>query len=1104
MSIPKFAHLSVRSVHSLREGAVRLDELAARVRALGMFSVAVTDTNSLGGAIRFAQACYEHGLKPIYGARITMENRSLITVLARDRGGFANICKILTAAHHRGDRGDPTATQEDIASHASGVFLLLGPESDVGALLDRRDIDGAQRALRAWLEAFGGNRVVVEVRNTLEQRSQTRIARALALAGTAGLPAIATNGVRALTTADGFLCDVLDAMRKLVPLAPHHRDSTNYEATLKSPEEMAALFPGRPDLLENAARVAEECTVDLELGRLHLPLYRTPRGATTNELLARRCWDGIARRRLRATQALRDRLDHELALTAKLGFAGYFLTVADIVARIKEKGVRSACRGSGAGSLICYVTGISEVDPLEHGLLFERFVNVYRAHELPDIDIDVESARREEVYRDVLAAFSPEQVACVAMVDTYRARGAIREVGKALGYPEGEVGDVAKSFPHISAGHIREALEHLPELKRSSLPKRQLELLFAVAERLGGFPRHLALHPSGILIGPDDLSTRAPLERSAQGFRMTQFDKDDVEALGLLKLDVIGIRMLSSMTHAAAEIERTQGLTVDLDAIPRDDEPTFELIRASRTLGCFQIESPGQRELLGKFQPTKWRDLIVDISLFRPGPVQSDMINPYLNRRHAFDAPVYPHPSLRPFLQESFGVVVFHEQLMQAIATATGVDLGKADEIRRELGDPDKVPALERWFAARARAQGWDEPTIKRVWHEVVAFAAFGFCKAHAAAFAVPTYQSAWLKAHHPAAFYAGVLTHEPGMYPRRAILDDARHEGTPILPLDVNASMRPYTVERTHNGGLGVRMGLMNVEGISDAECDRIVAARPYRMLVDFCRRAAVSRPVVENLIHAGALDALGRRRDLLVQVNDLWEKREPKSEVAQLALALEDDVVYGLRGYTDAEKVRAELEITAMDVSRHIVSFYEPTLWTLGVTRERDLRRKRQGARVMVAGVKVASQTPAVRSGQRIIFLTLDDGSGLVDATVFESVQEHCAWTVFHSWLLVVRGTLRKTGARGLSINCERAWDLAELTRRHRGGTLDVRALWEEGVEEIEAYEQERRRQARERRLHPSPAPEHKPAVTPLPDVRPSADAPRKLWHASGGSAG
>jgi error-prone DNA polymerase len=1145
---PPFVHLSVRSVYSLREGAIRLDELAATTRSLGMQSVALTDRDSLAGAVRFTQACQRYGVRPIYGVRLTTgsiedpSQRTIVTLLAQTQRGYENLCRLVTTSHHNGERGDPCATFEDVRTFSEGVVILLGPESDVGCALDRRAHDQARALLVRWLEVFGFARTVIEVRSWLEAGDQARVARALALSDECGVRAAATNGARAATRADAFLCDVLDAIRKLVPLAAHHRDNANHEAVLKSPQEMYQLFSARPQLLIEAFRIAEECTASLTLGKIQVPKYPLPNGLpqrSLNEMLAVRCHEGMIRRGLADNPKAKRILDEELAMCARLGFAGYFLTVGDIVARIKQTGIRSACRGSAAGSLICYLTQISEVDPVEHNLVFQRFMNPYRTTELPDIDLDVESARREDVYRDVLDRFTQNHVACVAMVDTYRARGALREVGKALALPEGEVDLVAKSFPHISASGIRAALEHLPELKRSSLRRGQMEMLFDVAERLDGFPRHLALHPSGILIAPDDLLTRTAMERSANGFRMSQFDKDDVEALGLLKLDVIGIRMLSSMTHAIAEVKRNTGEVVDLDTIPRGDPATFKLMQESRTLGCFQIESPGQRELLAKLQPDKWPDLIVEISLFRPGPVRSDMIGPYLTRRGGWARPVYAHPAMREALSDTFGVIVYHEHVMRAIAAVTGCDLSLADQVRRELEDEEVLPKIREWFFEMGRRNQWRDGEIEPVWREVSSFAAFGFCKAHAAAFAVPTYQSAWLKANYPAPFYAGILTHEPGMYPRRVLLDDAHRHGITILGLDINASAKAYTVE-----GDAVRIGLMHVEGINDAEVASILGARPFTGLVDFCRRTSVSRPVVENLIHAGAFDAFGGRRDQLLLVNELWDRKQPKPEPAQQSLTVQEPLVnIGLRPYSDAEKVRAELEVVGMDVSRHVVSFYGSLLQTLGVTPARALREQRNNARVMIAGVKVASQTPAVRSGQRIIFLTLDDGTGLSDATIFESVQEQCAYTAFHSWLIVVRGTLRKTGSGrgGVSINAERAWDLTELARDQRDGVLDVNALWTEGVAQIEEFERQRIAAARanrgrrppdrtsvnpmvpigerEPKLRPrsgeaevmpgrgtapaKPLPAKRPDRPPVRE-RPAAGAPRKLWHASGGSAG
>jgi error-prone DNA polymerase len=568
---------------------------------------------------------------------------------------------------------------------------------------------------------------------------------------------------------------------------------------------------------------------------------------------------------------------------------------------------------------------------------------------------------------------------------------------------------------------------------------------------------------------------------------------------------------------------------ITLDAVPLDDEPTFELIRTAHTLGMFQIESPGQRELVGKFGPETFNDLIIDISLFRPGPVKSDMVTPFLRARQGWDEPEYLHPDLAPVLAGTSGVVVFHEQVLGIVHTVTGCTLAQADEVRRALGSQDGQDEVEAWFRPLAAANGYDEVTTERIWQVLKAFASFGFCKAHAAAFALPTYHSAWLKAHHPAAFLAGVLTHDPGMYPKRLILDDARQLGISVLPLDVNRSGDTYAVERVGDPGdarfgteppphpgpglpdgrsYGIRLSLADVKGISGAEVARIVAGRPYRSLADFWHRASVSRPVAERLIVAGAFDELyglgaavpvrqrGRitRRDLLLQTAELdrWTRavtrgrprrraRGTSSEAGQAAqggvraigpgpgegagpgpgggiraaaarqsqapravapadqqqvqLTLDlgdapgETQPSGLPEMTSGERVRAELEVLGLDVSRHVLDFYVPMLEALGVTRSRDLLTRRSRSELLVAGVKVATQTPPVRSGRRVVFLTLDDATGPADATFFEDVQGPYAATVFHSWLLVVRGVLRRTGPRGVSLRATGAWELPAL---------------------------------------------------------------------------
>ena len=509
---------------------------------------------------------------------------------------------------------------------------------------------------------------------------------------------------------------------------------------------------------------------------------------------------------------------------------------------------------------------------------------------------------------------------------------------------------------------------------------------------------------------------------------MVVFDKDDVEAIGLLKLDVLGVRMQSAISYALTEIERAQDVKIDIDAVPLNDEKTYELIQSTRTLGIFQVESPGQRELVGKLEPQTFTDLIIDISLFRPGPVKGDMITPFLKARHGWSKAQIIHPDLFEILRETEGVVVFHEQVIQIIATMTGASLASADEKRRALGDKSGQQEVCDWFFPAATQRGYELPTINEIWDLLRAFASFGFCKAHAAAFAMPTYQSAWLKTHYPAAFLAGVLTHEPGMYPKRLIVDEARQMSIEIAPLDVNESDAVYRVEE--KGG-AIRIALSTIGKISEGEIASIIAGRPYIDLADFVHRSGSSAPVTESIILTGGFDRLHidvNRRDLLLHLADLQRSPNKTISGAQMNLAFAPPVLIrsGLPDMNPAESVFHEVERLGIDMSRHLIEFYSDFLNAIGAVRSSQLLETRSRSNVLVAGIKVAMQTPPVRSGKRVIFLTLDDGYGCSDSAFFSDAQNDYANTLYSSSLLLVRGVTRRTGARGISINATAAWDL------------------------------------------------------------------------------
>ncbi len=1119
--------------------------------------------------------------------------------------------------------------------------------------------DLARAALEPWLEVVPRANLLVELISHRLPGSGSvwgpgttpHAARMAGFARAAGLGAVLTNAVRYADRRDAPVVDVLDAARRLVALDRRHVDRGNAEGFLKSGKQMhevaeeIARLAGLGDtdrearrLLAHTRMVGDRCALDpradLGLGEVHFPEFdlsasarpdlrpSSTTGSPADDLLRARCEAGIGHRYGSAPrQRIWKRLDDELEMIRGLGYASYFLTVGDVTDLIRDLGVRAAGRGSGAGSLVNYLLGISGVDPIRHGLLMERFLSPLRAS-LPDIDVDVESARREDIYRAILDRYGGERCVCVSMMDTYRVRHAVRDVGAALGMPPGETDAIAKAFPHIRARDARMAMRDLPELRAAGLDHERLDLMFDLVERLDGLPRHIAVHPCGVLLSDATLLDRTPVESSFVGFPMSQFDKDDVEHLGLLKLDVLGIRMQSSMAHAVELVRQTDDVAIDLDdeqQVPFDDPATFHMISQARTLGVFQIESPGQRELVGKSGIETFDHIITDISLFRPGPVKSDMITPYLEAKHGWSQVSYLHDDLRPILEQTNGVVVFHEQVIEMIAQFAGITNAEADEKRRALGDTEGMAETKLWFFPVALGRGYSLPVVESVWKVIEAFASFGFCKAHAAAFALPTYQSAWLKAHWPAHFLAGVLTHDPGMYPKRLILEDARQCGIAILGLDVNASEKTYVVERMSSldepppivlgqtsrpdpsergwpdgRAWGIRLALAEVKGINAGEIERIVSARPYHSLTDFWHRAQVSRPIAERLVLAGGFDSLYglgsplgglvgvrrrtkvTRRDLLLQVAELdrharavqragrarglaagrgprtavrpadtradqaaerastdpsvrdaaapverhalatpgvWARAAAQSRAAadprpvtsvQLTLDLGDEPqehVSGLPEMSPEERMRAELEILGLDASRHVVDTYADFLDALGAVRSRDLLTQRSRAEILVAGVKVATQTPPVRSGRRVVFLTLDDGTGPVDATFFEDAQGPYAATVFGSWLLVVRGELRRTGHRGVSLRATGAWSLPEL-----------HALWgkpgpDGGIEAVRAQlavvstvEEVTHRRVL---VHSSGF-----QMSPYADVKPAGEAvkdvARKLWHRSPGSPG
>ncbi len=1156
--MPGFTHLHTASGFSLRYGASHPERLAERAADRGMDALALTDRDTLAGAVRFAKACAKAGVRPLFGAELAVgepapargerrrtpvrggafidESTPRVTYLARDGAtGWATLCRLVSAAHRDAADGSATDGRPVLPweeNHGEGLTVLLGPASDVGRALAAGRPDRAARLLAPWRERYGDDlrlETVWHGREGTGPGSLRLAARTLGLAAEQGVRPVLSNAVRYADPGQGPVADVLDAARRLVPVDPAkgldggERWLKDADAMLRVAERVVEAAGFRRDtahrLIDQTRAAAAACLVDPEddlgIGSVRFPEPRLVGAGrrTAQRVLASRAAAGMVLRGYDSRRAYWERMHRELDIIAHHGFASYFLTVAQVVDDVRGLGIRVAARGSGAGSLVNHLIGIAHADPVEHGLLMERFLSK-RRYVLPDIDIDVESARRLEVYRAIIGRFGAERVATVAMPETYRVRHAVRDVGAALSMDPAEIDKLAKAFPHIRARDARSALAELPELRAVAKELGGRDRLWELVEALDALPRGVAMHPCGVLLSDASLLARTPVvPTSGEGLPMSQFDKDDVEDLGLLKLDVLGVRMQSAMAHAVTEVERATGERVDLDAVPPGDPATYRLIKSTETLGCFQIESPGQRDLVGRLQPSTFHDLVVDISLFRPGPVAADMVRPFIEARHG-RAPVrYPHPDLTEPLRETYGVVVFHEQIIQIVDIMTGCGRDEADQVRRGLSDPESQGRIRLWFAQHAAAKGYDAPTIARAWEIVEAFGSYGFCKAHAVAFAVPTYQSAWLKAHHPAAFYAGLLTHDPGMYPKRLLLADARRRGVPILPVDVNRSAVAHRIELVSEPRRmwGLRLALCDVHGISEAEAARIADGRPYASLVDFWERARPSKPVAQRLAQVGALDAFGaNRRDLQLHLAEL-RRGARGAPGAQLPLSGgRETAPAGLPDLDEAERLSAELGVLGMDSSRHLMGDHAAFLAELGVLSARRLREAEHGATVLVAGAKAATQTPPIRSGRRVIFTTLDDGTGLVDLAFFDDAHERCAHTVFHSWLLLVRGVVQRRGPRSLSVVGAAAWNLAELVEVRQEGGLDAVAL---RLAEPEPTPEPEPEPASEQGPGPGPGGRRVRMSTgyemhPWADLRPAgegaAGGTRKFWHRSPGSAG
>ena len=1072
-----YVELHCHSAYSFLDGASHPEELAARAAELGYSSLALTDHDGVYGSLEFAHAAKHAGIRPITGAEVTIEGASHVTLLCESGQGYANLCRILTAAHagtRRPGREDreplpPAVALETVVELNEGLVCLSGCARDGLAL---RDPPAAARLAAA----FGRERFFVELQRPYERGDARRHAMLRDLAERLGVETIATGNVHAHAPRRTLLQDALVAIRCRTSLDGCERERRgNREAVLRSPEEMVERFAGIDRAAaERTALLAERLTFDLteELG------YRYPdfsdRADPAIGQLRAICDHALTERYGSVGAGVRarahERLHSELRLIEKLGLAGFFLLHHEVLELARECALEvrgrdsprmflppGRGRGSSVGSIVCYLTGLSHVDPVENGLSLGRFIN----HELtsvPDIDLDFPRDIREKLIVRVTERYGHEHAALVASFATYRSRGAIRDVGKALGLPQSELERLARVTDGWHAERVADEVAALPDADRKLLSKRWRAFQFLTRE-IAGLPRHVSQHPGGMVISSRPLVELVPVQPAAMaGRQLCQWDKDSCSDAGFLKIDLLGLGMLSCIEECVDRIARLHGAPIDLSRIPLDDPAVFAEIQAADTVGVFQIESRAQMQSLLRTKPETIDDLTIQVALVRPGPIQGKAVHPYIEHRRLLrEDPSFvfgvPHESLREPLASTLGVVVFQDQVLDVAIALAGYTIGEAEGLRRAMSRKRSHEALEAHrtrFVEGAVGRGVDEQVADGVFDTLVGFSGFGFPKAHAAAFGLLAYQSAWLRHHYPAEFLCGLLNEQPmGFYPPASLVRDAQRRGVEVRPPDVNLSGCRCSLEPCGGGvasqGMGpaspsshaVRVGLAYVSSVGKDDAEALEAERgangPFGDVGDLARRAQVSREALEALVRGGACDCFGaRRRDLLWELGLATRPRSvegTRGEAKQLPLPLDPTAeTPALPDLTRWERMLADYRETGLSVGTHPLALLRPHLPS-GTLSSPELLEARHGSTVAFAGMAIARQRPATAKG--IVFMLLEDEHGQVNLIVPKDVYERHRGIVRGEPIVLVRGRYERV-ERNRNVVVRELESLSALARR------------------------------------------------------------------------
>jgi error-prone DNA polymerase len=1020
-----YAELHCHSNYSFLEGASHPDELVARARDLEMPALAITDRNGFYGAVKFFGAAQRAGIQPIIGTELTIDDGTTppkdrvdydrwgdrLLLLVEDKVGYTSLCRLISTAQMPNAKG--------MARLPAGELSRLDAEqvAPLSGHLIALVADPKQR-LPFYQEVFGRDRVFIELHDHLAPDDRSRNQRLLELAERHAAPVIITNEVFYATPDRHRLHDVLTAIRHRTTLDEAQRYlHPNAEHYLKSGAELRQVF-GRysrqvvDEGMANAAEIAQRCRFNFELIGARFPGFPVPAGETPFSFLYRLCQDAVREKYRPVTSEVAARLQKELDVINKTGFAEFFLINWDLMRFARLRGIPGQGRGSAADSIVAYLLGITRVDPIEHNLLFERFLHEEMTT-TPDIDIDFSTAHREQVIQYVYEKYGPERTGMVCNVVTYRQRSAIREVGKALGFKEETIDHLAKS---ASAWHPEspETIAQAAGYPTANVTK-PWQQLFDLATQILDFPRHLSIHVGGMLVTGEPLIDIVPVERATMPGRMVvQFNKDDVEELGLIKMDMLGLRMLSVVAEALDLIEADTGTRPDLDALDLKDPEVYELCTQADTIGVFQIESRAQMQTLPRSRPETFNDLVVEVAIIRPGPIQGDAVHPYLRRKQGKEPVMYIHPRLKPILEETLGVVLYQEQILKISMDCASFSSAEADRFRRAMSSHrshDLMAAIRERFLSGCAQNEIPQAAAEEIFTKLAAFAEFGFTKSHAAAFARTCYETAWLKLHHAPALYAGLLNHQPmGFYHPHVLVEDAKRHGVKILPVDINKSYVRCTVEA---GAL--RLGFNYVHGVGDKALEVLEEAQlkgPVASLEEFCRRIrlttqsrnGLTRAQVQNLVLAGAFDALEPNRREAV-----WRFNEHADDWQRSPMLAEPFEQVQLAPMTHRERVATDYRLLSLSTTDHLIHFYRPQFNALHVIDSKTIRSSvRDGAKVRVGGLVITRQSPS--TGKEFKFFTLADEFGHVDVILRPPIYQRYRQVANLEPILIMDGRLQK----------------------------------------------------------------------------------------------